>query len=431
MADVRQFHSRGNIGGAVVSVSVITVLAGILLFLILLPGSVFAQQVTSPHLVTTSQIDGATLGIPRWKGYMSPTDPDRLWISYSNGGSSLGNINYTTDGGTTWSSNVIQVDVTGWLDYHLSLFGKDNDLYFTWPGVSSILFRKFDYPAQSNDDREPIRTISGTTTQYRSNVMVDNNNRIWVFTRLSNSASQNVYYHYSDDNGASWTNGLAYATNNPNVRIGSMPYIDGRPALIVLYLDNSRGYEYYLWNGSSFEAKADHSIYPHMMNQVRTFTHNVINDTTMHLVFGYENELYHVWKNYNNGTGSWNVETIDYSANVLINDWFPITTVKGDDMYLFYCKKSTSDEATSMIYYKKWSQKTQTWTDPVMISTNPANTYNRDPNTCFNVPDNADYIPVFWRCRSGPYGIYFSKIILEEQPADTIPPGQILDLRTP
>jgi len=402
------------------------------ILLVSTPGNILAQEVTSPQLVATSLTDGATLGIPRWKGYMSETDPDLFWLSYANSNSNYGNINYTTDGGETWNSNIMQVDITGWLDYHLSLFGKDNELYYTWPGVSAISFRKFNSPAQSNNDRGSISTMPNTSAMHRSNVMVDGNGRIWVFTRYYNDASQNVLYHYSDNNGGSWTHGTAYATNNLTVRIGSMPYVDGSACLIVLYMDNSRGYEYYLWNGNSFEAKADHAIYPHMINQVRTFTHNVINDTTMHLIFGYGNDLHHVWKHYNNGTGSWNHQTIDYSANVLINDWFPITTVKGDDMYVFYCKKSTSSEATSMIYYKRWSQATETWTDPVMISTDPANTYNRDANTCFQVSDNADYIPVFWRCGSGsPYSIYFSKIVLEETPIDTIPPGQIIDLRTP
>ena len=40
-----------------------------------------------------------------------------------------------------------------------------------------------------------------------------------------------------------------------------MPYVNGNPALVVLHLVDPRGYEYYLWNGSSFEARPDHSIY--------------------------------------------------------------------------------------------------------------------------------------------------------------------------
>lgn len=432
LMNFRRFYHSENLKSTYISILKTSLLSiPLLICFFVMPAEIYAQEVTAPRFVATSYTDGATLGIPRWKGYMSETDPNQFWLSYANSSSSLGNINYTTDGGENWSSNVIQVDATGWLDFHLSLFGKDNELYFTWPGVSSILFRKFNTPAHSNNDRESIRTIQSISHMHRSNVMVDANDRIWVFTRLYNNPSQNVRYHYSDNNGATWTDGVAYATNNQTVRIGSMPYVNGQAALIVYYMDNSRGYEYYLWNGSSFEAKPDHSIYPQMMNQVRTFTHNVVNDTTMHLIFGYGNDLHHVWKHYNNGTGGWNHQTIDYSANILINDWFPSATVKGDDLYLFYCKKSTGSEATSMIYYKKWSQTTETWTNPVMISTDPANTYNRDPNTCFQVPDNAEYIPVFWRCGTNPYSIYFSKIILEAQPSDTIPPGQIIDLRTP
>jgi hypothetical protein len=402
-------------------------LAGIIAVCIL-PIFAAADEITPPQLVATSYQDGATLGIPRWKGYMSEENPDQFWLSYANQGSAENNVKYTTDGGVTWSSNVIQVDATGWLDYHLALFGKGGELFFSWPGVSSTLFRKFNAPAHSNDDRGPISSMAGTTVWHRSSVMVQDNGRIWVFTRISDQARENVRYHYSDNNGASWTSAMAYETNYPLVRIGSMPYVDGRPALIVLYMDSNRGYEYYLWNGSSFEARADYNIYPGNMNQVRTFTHNVINDTTMHLIFGLGQELHHVWKHYNNGTGSWNHQIIDNAPYVNINDWFPISTVRGDDLYLFYCKKSTSAEGTSMIYYKKWSQVTQNWTSPILVSTDPANTYNRDANTCFHVPLTSNYVPVFWRCGSGPYSIYFSKILVESGPVDTIPPGQINDL---
>ena len=59
----------------------------------------------------------------------------------------------------------------------------------------------------------------------------------------------------------------------------------------------------------------------------------------------------------------------------------------------------------------------------------PANTYNRDANSCFQVPETSDYIPVFWRCGSGqPYSIYFAKVIVDSSPIDTIPPGPVTDL---
>ena len=386
----------------------------VLILTIYLPdiNTVLSQELTPPVLVASSRIDGSTLAIPRWKGYMSELDPRDFWLSYGNGGTSSGNINYTTDSGATWSSEAIQVDNTGWLDFHLSLFGLGGELYFTWPGASSILFRKFDSPAHGNGDRGPLVPISGTSSAHRSNIMMQDNGRIWVFTRLGSSPGDNVLYHYSDDNGSNWTNGTAYSTGAPNVRIGSMPYVGGNPALVVLHIDDSRGYEYYLWNGSSFVAAADHSIYPVNMGQVRAFTHNVVRDTTFHLVFGLGNNLYHVWKHYNNGTGAWSSSAIDNSPYTADNDWFPISVVRGDDLYIFYCRKSSSSFSTSMVYYKKWSQQTETWTDPVLVSTDPGNVGNRDPNSCFQVPESAEYIPVFWNSTTGSYNIYFSKIIL-------------------
>jgi len=221
---------------------------------------------------------------------------------------------------------------------------------------------------------------------------------------------------------------VAYATNASEVRIGSMPYVGGRAALVVLYIGDPRGYEYYLWNGSQFEARPDHSIYAANMNQVRAFTHNVVADTVMHLVFGLGNELHHCWKNYGGGEGVWHQAIIDSSPYTVDNDWLPISTVRGQDMYIFYCKKTSTDAASSQIYYKKWSQGGQSWTAPQLVSTTPGVVGNRDPNTCYRVPASSNYIPVFWNSATGGYGIYFNRIILSAPPADTIPPAAVRDL---
>lgn len=407
--------------------SSLSIPVALLFALVVLPPVANADSVTAPvQIAASAASDGPTLGIPRWKAYMSETDPNQFWVSYANGGTSLGNITYTTDGAETWSSSVIQIDATGWLDMHLSTFGRNGNLYFTWPGTSAVMFRKFSSPAHSNTDRGPLVSIAGTTASHRSNLMVQNTGRIWLFTRLSyGSADENVLYNYSDNEGSSWTHGVAYATNSTVVRIGSMPYAGGNPALIVLYLDDPRGFEYYHWNGSSFVARPDHSIYAANMAQTRVFTHNVIRDTVFHLVFGLGTSLHHVWKNYNGGSGTWNHQIIDNSATTLENDWYPTSTVRGDDLYLFYCKKSTTSDATSMIYYKKWSQTTRTWSSPLLISTDPGNTYNRDPNTCFQVPANSPYVPVVWRSGTGGFPIFLSKVIVS---LDSIPPNTVHDL---
>lgn len=396
--------------------------------LIAVASPLFAQTLTPPIQITTSSAsDGPTLGIPRWKGYMLETDPNQFWLAYASNSGTSGNIIYTTDGGQTWSSNVIQIDANGIMDMHLSVSGRNGDLFFTWPGLSSIGFREINAPAHAATDRGILTYIAGTTALHRSNIMVQNTGRIWLFTRLSYaSVAENVLYHYSDDNGATWNNGTAYATNYNSVRIGSMPFVGGNPALVVEYLADGRGFEYYLWNGSTFEAKPDHSIYAANLQQERCFTHNQIRDSVFHLIFGVGTELHHVWKNFNNGSGSWNHQIIDTDPyNNDINLWFPTSTVRGDDLYLFYCKRLSSDVTSSLVYYKKWSQQSQTWTPPVLVSTGPANVSNRDPNGPFKVPDNSPYVPVVWRTGTGPFGIMFSKIVLSQ---DTIPPATIHDL---
>jgi hypothetical protein len=314
----------------------------------------------------------------------------------------------------------IQISDNGRVDFHLSCFGLDEELYFTWPDdfAGTVLFRKFNYPANGNGDRGLSRTISGTSTAHRSNVMVEAGGRIWVFTRRGDSPSDNVRYHYSDDDGSSWTSGVAFATGASNVRIGSMPYVGGSPALVVLHIGDSRGYEYYLWDGSSFEARPDHSVYAQNMGGVRAFTHNVVRDTTFHLVFGLGSDLYHVWKHYNGGDGVWESSVIESSPYTVDNAWLPTSAVRGDDLYVFYCRRSSSSFSSSMIYYKRWSQLSETWTDPVLVSTDPDNVGNRDPNTCFQVPESSDYIPVFWNSTTGNYNIYFSRINLNPNAAE-------------
>jgi len=385
-----------------------------------------ADALTPPILIGTSVSASATLSIPRWKGYMLESDPNQFWISYANSNSTQGNISYTTDAGETWSTNVIQIDFTGWLDQHLSAHGRNGNLYFTWPSGSGINFRRFSPPAHSTSDRGAIAVMPGTTSSHRSNIMIQNTGRIWLFTRLSYaSVAENVLYNYSDDGGSTWHHGTAYATDYNSVRIGSMPYVGGNPALVVLYLDSNRGYEYYLWNGTTFEARPDHSIYPVNMGQVRSFTHNQIRDSVFHLIFGLGTSLHHVWKNYNSGTGTWNHQIIDNSSTTLDMEWYPTSTVRGDDLYLFYCKMGAAGESSRMIYYKRWSQLTRSWTEPILVSTDPANVANRIPNTCFHVPENSAYIPVVWQSGTGPVDLWFSKVMVSR---DSIPPATVHDL---
>ncbi len=387
--------------------------AAIVLCSVFIGASTQADSLTTPVRIAISTANsGPTLGIPRWKGYQSEVDPDRFYACYGNGSNSLGNIAYTSDGGTTWGTNVMRIDPLGYLDMHTSVYGRNGNMYITWPGRSVVQFREFGAPIQSEADGGEIATIANTTDAYRSNIMVQNTGRIWLFTRLGGSPAENVRYNYSDNHGSSWTRGTAFATNHDDVRIGSMPYVGGNPALVVLYLNDSRGFQYYLWNGTSFVARPDHAIFPRNMGYVRSFTHNVINDTTMHLIFGLDNQLHHVWKNYANGTGEWNHQIIDNSTTTSDHEWYPISTVRGGELFVFYIKKTSSSDASGMVYYKKWSQASRTWTAPVLVSTTTANQSNRDPNTTFHVPANSPYIPVYWRTGTGPFNIYFSKIVV-------------------
>ena len=140
----------------------------------------FAQEVLDPVYVASSGVEGSTLAIPRWKGYMSMSNPEDFWLCYAQSAGQHTNINYTTDGGDSWSSNLFYVGYDGTLDFHTSMFGDSGGLYFTWPSGWNIDFRKIDYPAHDSSSRQPIRYVPGGTGSHRSNVMVQDDGRVWV-----------------------------------------------------------------------------------------------------------------------------------------------------------------------------------------------------------------------------------------------------------
>ena len=72
-----------------------------------------ADQIIPQKLIAHSASDQATLGWPRWKGYISADNPDNVWISYANSSGSAPNLSYSTNGGATWNSNVIQINFDG------------------------------------------------------------------------------------------------------------------------------------------------------------------------------------------------------------------------------------------------------------------------------------------------------------------------------
>lgn len=393
----------------------------ILITLIAFSGKSNADTIGTPVKVFAAKQTLATLAIPRWKGFMSPSDPDYLRFSFANWGTPATHMVYSNDGGATWNSANALLSGELTVDYHISAAGDNSgNFYATMPITNSIGFRKVNFPAQQSSDMDPLRTvITVGGSNPRSNVMIQpNNQRIWVFTRASTIPSENVRYHYSDNGGQSWTSGIADATHADEVRIGSMPYINGNPALVVAYMSSTppQGYKYYMWNGSQFVAEDDAVIYSGPLGLMRAFTHNVTDGTRMHLVFGLDTELHHYWKEYNNGQGTWNSQIIDTSPyNTGSIDWETSSCVRGSDFFVFYSKNTNSSATSSEIYYNKWSGATQSWATPQVISTHPENTDNHHPNSAMQVPVTSDYIPVWWYSHLGSSNeqIYFNKIVVD------------------
>ena len=396
----------------------ILIIVSVLVLIAVAPAK--TDTVETPVKVFLAKADAATMAVPRWKGYMMPTNPDEIWLTFADYGPGSTHLVYTTDGGSSWqSADTWLTGLTG-IDYHLSAAGDSSgNILTTFPDVNTISFRKINYPAHSSTDLEPTRNLFSVSGSYpRSNVMVEpGNNRIWIFSRATGIPTQNVRYHYSDNSGATWVSGVADPTYANEVRIGSMPYVNGRPALVVAYMSNSppQGFRYFLWDGNQFVAEDDSQIYDGPLGLSRAFTHNVTSGDYMHVVFGLGTNLYHYWKQYNNGTGSWNsaiVDTSPYNTGSL--DWETVSTVRGSELYVFYTKNTTSSASSSEVYYSKWTEADQNWTTPAAVSTHPEDISNFHPNTVMKVPESSSFIPIFWYSDiSGGRQIYFNQITVD------------------
>ncbi len=386
-----------------------------------------AMTPATPMVVGTTNAQSATLGIPRWKGWIDPADPDRIWVTFANSSTVSNNLVVSGDGGLTWSSDLINPADSGYLNYHVGVAGRGDDLFLTFPANDGIQVRRFAAPASGPDDLGVLATMPATTPYHRSNVMVDGNGRVWCFTRRGDAPAENVRYHYSDDHGATWTSGVAVASGTPDVRFGSMPYIDGRACLVLLNLNSDRGYEYYLWDGSSFVAEPDYAILPVNVGYSRAFTHNVTADSTFHLVYALQGELHHRWKDFAGGTGQWRDEILATQPRMDDMEWAPILTVRGDELYLFTSEWQDSP-ADAQIYVRRWTPATGAWEPRALVSTGGLS-YNVNPNTSFSVPESSPSIPVFWTAGAAGDMIRFNRLEVAAAPGDVTPPSQINDLK--
>jgi hypothetical protein len=347
--------------------------------------------------ISTCRADGCTLTIPRYKMFMSATNPNTIWAMFER---SSANLMKSTDGGLNWGAGIT---VRSYLDYHSSLDGDSlGNLYVTDPGSGNVYFRKINAPAASATDMQTPLTLTsafipaGVAT--RSNVLVQDSNNIWVFYRTSSSAVGNVRYFHSTNGGATFSNeGWVSNTSSDNVRVGSF-LINGVPAVVIKYVTRPAGdpidYRYFIWNGSSFVRPADSDIVVNEISvlQNREFSMSYV-DGELHLVYNNGALLRHAWKAYNNGTGTWNHSTIT-SLAYSPRDWHPSFTRHGNDLYVFYIKQETSTVGNNNVYYRKWDTTAHTWSSATALTSDGAD--NRFPGGPAVVNPDATYIPAIW-----------------------------------
>jgi len=349
-----------------------------------------------------------------------PADTTRFWLTLADWGASPNHLVYSTNAGMNWVTPGITLPDDLALDQHVSLAGDGaGNIYAVFPYSQDIMMRRVRYPAQVQANKDPLRLVSagaGSAAGPRANVMVQpTNNRVWVFTRESFIPSQNVRYHYTDNGGVSWIQGVADPTFADQVRIGSMPYVNGQPALIVLYLGSSLGFKYYLWNGTAFEEKPDAQIYAGSLGFDRAFTHNVLSGDFFHLIFENGDRLYHCWKQYNGGVGAWHQAIIDSTPfSTGTTGWEPASAARNNELILFYRKRTSSDTTSGQILCRVWSQAQQAWSEPQLVSAASTNGSNHWPNCAMSIPSTCSTIPVLWSSvdQSDHANIYCSRIVL-------------------
>ena len=84
---------------------ILCAVAGAVLGLLLMASPADASTVEPSQQINTSSAQNPTLGIPRWKGWIDPANPNRMWASFAGHSSSANNIVYTEDGGLNWSTH--------------------------------------------------------------------------------------------------------------------------------------------------------------------------------------------------------------------------------------------------------------------------------------------------------------------------------------
>jgi hypothetical protein len=204
-----------------------------LLFLLILgiAYSAFAAPAGIVTIITDSNIPvGACIAIPRHKIWLDPTNPDHLIAIHGNDVAN-GGVFQTTDGGSTWA----RVGASQQLNYHASMAADvAGNIYLgSYVATSSQGYTDPWFRRWSGSAWETAKTFHPYSGGGTANVLVGNDNDVWVFTRPPSGDSTGVFWYRSTDNGANFGSGTEVSGSGSSgyMRVGSA-MIGGQPAIL-------------------------------------------------------------------------------------------------------------------------------------------------------------------------------------------------------
>lgn len=388
----------------------ITVLVMLALYFIGVDNNAHAQNptVNTPVLVDTvaTGTDDNLLSIPRYKGLWS--NGDTLYLFHRESGADPAWY-YSINAGASWVAILGNFEDDATFDYHSSfwlanasatnkgIFGTATD---GLPYVKRIRLDATHHGMVIGDTVSRVNLTTVASTWY-TNVVAPDTQNVWIFYRIGGSYEGFKYKHTTNgfttvDSGIVWGVNLL----GSQIRVGGLLDASSVPCVVMLATfgasDDRNGFYYSKWNGSAFDAPNDSAIITKLSygenlhaNNDRAFSIAMV-DGKIHLLFGHEYNLLHV---YQNGSGTWICDTPSTSIETWRVQWYPIISARGKALNLVYRVLQTADTVYQNLCYKRWTLSGGWDADSTIIVKDTRVKYSQMPPS---MPDSLNWLPVWW-----------------------------------